>query len=112
MPLLALRTHLEDRTLKEELPGYGEYMKEVKYRLIPFVWGKFNDPRRACRDRVRSETQPKHSPEWLVGGFDASDDFFTTPRTCVYVVTVSVDFFSLGKESLRGCFYSLVDSEW
>ena len=37
MPLLALKTYLEDKTLKEELPGYREYMREVKYKVIPFV---------------------------------------------------------------------------
>lgn len=28
----------EERFLVEELPGYGEYMKKVKWRLVPFVW--------------------------------------------------------------------------
>ena len=28
----------EERVLAEELSGYTEYMKKVKYRLIPFVW--------------------------------------------------------------------------
>ena len=28
----------EERVLSEELNGYDEYMKKVKYRLIPFVW--------------------------------------------------------------------------
>ncbi len=32
------RTSLEDRTLREELTGYGEYAREVRYRLIPHVW--------------------------------------------------------------------------
>ena len=36
--LLVLRTALEDRTLQEELPGYGEYAREVRYRLLPGVW--------------------------------------------------------------------------
>jgi protein-S-isoprenylcysteine O-methyltransferase Ste14 len=36
--LLAWRAVLEERTLKDELPGYCEYMTLVKYRLIPFVW--------------------------------------------------------------------------
>ena len=30
-----IRTALEDRTLKDELPGYREYTSRVKYRLIP-----------------------------------------------------------------------------
>jgi protein-S-isoprenylcysteine O-methyltransferase Ste14 len=33
-----LRTALEDRTLREELPGYREYAEEVRYRLVPGVW--------------------------------------------------------------------------
>jgi protein-S-isoprenylcysteine O-methyltransferase Ste14 len=36
--VLAWRSVLEERTLKKELPGYYEYMTQVKYRLIPFVW--------------------------------------------------------------------------
>jgi protein-S-isoprenylcysteine O-methyltransferase Ste14 len=36
--LLLLRTALEDLTLRKELQGYGEYAKEVKWRLLPGVW--------------------------------------------------------------------------
>ena len=36
--ILVLRTYLEDNMLKKELPGYLEYTKKVKYRLIPVVW--------------------------------------------------------------------------
>jgi protein-S-isoprenylcysteine O-methyltransferase Ste14 len=36
--LLILRTHLEDRTLQVELPGYQEYSREVHHRLIPGIW--------------------------------------------------------------------------
>jgi len=36
--LLILRTHLEDKTLQRELPGYLEYTRKVKYKLIPGVW--------------------------------------------------------------------------
>jgi len=36
--LMGLRTHLEDRTLHEELPGYAEYAKKTRYRLIPGIW--------------------------------------------------------------------------
>lgn len=35
---IALRAVQEERTLQTELPGYGEYMAQVKYRLIPYVW--------------------------------------------------------------------------
>ena len=33
-----IRTALEDRTLHEELEGYAEYAKRVRYRLLPGVW--------------------------------------------------------------------------
>ncbi len=36
--LLVVRTYLEDRTLKDELPGYNEYAREVRQRLIPHIW--------------------------------------------------------------------------
>jgi len=36
--LYAVRTHLEDRTLIEELPGYREYARRTRYRLLPGVW--------------------------------------------------------------------------
>jgi protein-S-isoprenylcysteine O-methyltransferase Ste14 len=36
--LLVLRTYLEDKTLQAELPGYAEYAKRVRYRLIPGIW--------------------------------------------------------------------------
>jgi len=32
------RTALEDRTLQEELAGYGEYARRVRYRLIPGIY--------------------------------------------------------------------------
>jgi protein-S-isoprenylcysteine O-methyltransferase Ste14 len=33
-----VRTVLEDRTLRAELPGYEEYAGRVRYRLLPGVW--------------------------------------------------------------------------
>lgn len=36
--LLVLRTALEDRTLHAELPGYGDYARRVRYRLVPGIW--------------------------------------------------------------------------
>lgn len=36
--MIVLRTHLEDRTLRDELPGYSEYAERVKYRLVPWIW--------------------------------------------------------------------------
>ena len=34
----AIRTALEDKTLQEELDGYSDYAKQVRYRLIPGIW--------------------------------------------------------------------------
>lgn len=36
--ILVTRTALEDHTLLDELPGYAEYQKHTKYRLIPGIW--------------------------------------------------------------------------
>jgi protein-S-isoprenylcysteine O-methyltransferase Ste14 len=36
--LFILRTHLEDRTLRRELPGYAAYAGRVRYRLLPGIW--------------------------------------------------------------------------
>ncbi len=36
--LLMRRAVLEERTLRDELNGYSDYMTRVKYRLIPHVW--------------------------------------------------------------------------
>jgi len=36
--IIVARTALEDRTLQNEMPGYREYAKQVKYRLIPLIW--------------------------------------------------------------------------
>ena len=36
--LTIIRTALEDRTLKEELPGYREYTERVRCRLVPGIW--------------------------------------------------------------------------
>jgi protein-S-isoprenylcysteine O-methyltransferase Ste14 len=33
-----LRTALEDRTLHNELDGYAEYARRVKYKLVPMIW--------------------------------------------------------------------------
>lgn len=35
---MVIRTELEDRTLQEELPGYVEYARKVKFRLMPGIW--------------------------------------------------------------------------
>jgi len=36
--LVTVRTALEDATLQRELPGYSEYARKVRYRLMPGVW--------------------------------------------------------------------------
>jgi protein-S-isoprenylcysteine O-methyltransferase Ste14 len=36
--LIIIRTALEDRTLLVELPGYADYARHVRYRLLPGVW--------------------------------------------------------------------------
>jgi len=36
--LLVLRTALEDHTLRAELPGYADYARQVRYRLLPGIW--------------------------------------------------------------------------
>ena len=36
--LLILRTALEDRTLQAELTGYVDYVRQVRYRLLPGIW--------------------------------------------------------------------------
>jgi protein-S-isoprenylcysteine O-methyltransferase Ste14 len=36
--VIIIRTALEDRTLRAELPGYAEYAQDVRWRLVPGVW--------------------------------------------------------------------------
>ncbi len=38
IPGIIRRTVIEDRKLREELEGYSEYAKKVRYRLIPGIW--------------------------------------------------------------------------
>jgi protein-S-isoprenylcysteine O-methyltransferase Ste14 len=35
---IVLRIRNEEQVLLNGLPGYGDYLKKVRYRLIPFVW--------------------------------------------------------------------------
>ena len=35
---LLARIVVEERTLMDSLPGYPEYTRRVRYRLVPFVW--------------------------------------------------------------------------
>jgi protein-S-isoprenylcysteine O-methyltransferase Ste14 len=36
--LYVVRTHLEDKTLRTELPGYEEYSQQTRHRLVPGLW--------------------------------------------------------------------------
>lgn len=36
--LLVARILVEERTLQGTLQGYTDYMKRVRYRLVPFIW--------------------------------------------------------------------------
>lgn len=36
--ILVIRIRNEETVLSRNLPGYTEYRKKVKYRLIPFIW--------------------------------------------------------------------------
>ena len=38
LPVLMWRLLDEEKLLARELPGYTEYMRRVKYRLVPHVW--------------------------------------------------------------------------
>jgi protein-S-isoprenylcysteine O-methyltransferase Ste14 len=35
---IVLRTALEDATLRKELPGYQDYSRRTRYRLLPGIW--------------------------------------------------------------------------
>ena len=36
--IAVIRTSLEDKTLQDELPGYRDYVRRVRYRLIPGIF--------------------------------------------------------------------------
>lgn len=38
MPALLWRLLDEEKILQRDLPGYTEYMRRVRFRLVPFVW--------------------------------------------------------------------------
>jgi protein-S-isoprenylcysteine O-methyltransferase Ste14 len=38
MPVLVWRLLDEEKLLQRDLPGYTEYMRRVRFRLVPFVW--------------------------------------------------------------------------
>ena len=38
IPIIVKRIKNEEKVLEDELDGYSEYKKKIRYRLIPFVW--------------------------------------------------------------------------
>lgn len=38
VPLIILRIRREERLLERELEGYSDYMRRVRYRLLPFIY--------------------------------------------------------------------------
>ena len=38
LPVLAWRILDEEELLTQDLPGYDDYMRKVRYRLVPHVW--------------------------------------------------------------------------
>lgn len=36
--LIIIRTSFEDRALQTELPGYRDFAREIRYRLVPGIW--------------------------------------------------------------------------
>ena len=38
IPIIAKRISNEERVLEEGLAGYSDYKKQVKYKVIPYVW--------------------------------------------------------------------------
>jgi protein-S-isoprenylcysteine O-methyltransferase Ste14 len=36
--VMVYRIMNEEKVLMRELPGYTEYMQNVRYRLVPFIW--------------------------------------------------------------------------
>ena len=38
IPIIALRIANEEKVLKRDLPGYEEYCKRVKHKVIPLIW--------------------------------------------------------------------------
>ncbi len=38
IPVLVFRLLNEEEVLRRDLPGYTEYCRKVRYRLVPFIW--------------------------------------------------------------------------
>ena len=36
--IIGIRTHFEDKMLHKELPGYRDYAKKTRYRILPGIW--------------------------------------------------------------------------
>ena len=38
IPIFALRLLNEEQLLRRELPGYSEYCRQIRWRLVPYIW--------------------------------------------------------------------------
>ena len=38
IPILAKRIRNEEQVLMDGLPGYRDYVRRVRYRMIPYIW--------------------------------------------------------------------------
>ena len=38
IPIIAKRIRNEEQVLEGGLEGYAEYKKQIRYKVIPFVW--------------------------------------------------------------------------
>jgi protein-S-isoprenylcysteine O-methyltransferase Ste14 len=38
LAFIVLRLLIEEAVLRRELPGYAEYMRKVRWRVLPFIW--------------------------------------------------------------------------
>lgn len=38
LTFIVLRLLIEERVLQQQLPGYAEYARRVRWRIVPFVW--------------------------------------------------------------------------
>ena len=38
LPVMVRRTLIEERMLVHALPGYADYMRRVRFRIVPGVW--------------------------------------------------------------------------
>jgi hypothetical protein len=41
IPVVVFRLLNEEKILRRDLPGYSEYCRRTRYRLVSFIWGGF-----------------------------------------------------------------------